>query len=145
MLLQMQVRRGDAAEWVAINPVLSDGEMGLEKDTGRHKFGDGITHWVDLAYAAFTQMTTLLADYTADITNSESPQNDQLVALMTSALASGIPGMVRVVTGTMTDIATARPTPWAGVVLWLCPTGSTTLPTHIVTGDIVLRTTTTPG
>ena len=46
----IQVRRGAAAAWTASNPVLSQGELAYETDTGRLKIGDGLTHWVSLAY-----------------------------------------------------------------------------------------------
>ena len=32
-----QLRRGTAAQWATKNPVLRDGEPGLERDTGRLK------------------------------------------------------------------------------------------------------------
>lgn len=39
------IRRGLAADWAAKNPVLRDGELGQEEDTGRMKMGDGSTPW----------------------------------------------------------------------------------------------------
>jgi hypothetical protein len=44
----MLQRRGSAAEWAASNPILGDGELGLEKDTHIVKLGDGVTAWNDL-------------------------------------------------------------------------------------------------
>jgi len=51
-------RRGTKTEWNEINPVLMEGELGVEfPDTGigsglcRFKIGDGETSWGDLAYA----------------------------------------------------------------------------------------------
>lgn len=48
----IQLRRGTAAQWAAANPVLADGEVGLEKDTTEIKYGDGITPWNSLPYYA---------------------------------------------------------------------------------------------
>lgn len=45
-----QFRRGSAAEWTTINPVLRAGETGIVLDTQRFKIGNGLTHWVDLPY-----------------------------------------------------------------------------------------------
>ncbi len=46
------VLRNDlAATWTEKNPVLKKGEMGIETDTNMFKFGDGVKHWNDLAYA----------------------------------------------------------------------------------------------
>lgn len=48
-------RRDTAANWTADNPVLYEGELGLETDllatgTPKLKIGDGVTRWNDLAY-----------------------------------------------------------------------------------------------
>lgn len=47
----IQFRRGSAALWTSRNPVLLDGEPGLEEDTRKVKYGDGVTAWNDLAYS----------------------------------------------------------------------------------------------
>ena len=46
----IQIRRGLAATWSSLNPILSAGEMGLETDTKKMKVGDGSTVWNSLAY-----------------------------------------------------------------------------------------------
>jgi hypothetical protein len=48
----IQVRRGTADQWYAVNPTLSAGEWGLETDTGRYKIGDGLTAWRSLDYSS---------------------------------------------------------------------------------------------
>ena len=52
MATRIQLRRGRAAEWTNVNPVLAAGELGLELDTGKFKFGDGTSSWNTLKYAA---------------------------------------------------------------------------------------------
>lgn len=47
----IKTRRGTAAEWTSVDPILADGECGLETDTLKLKFGDGTTAWSGLAYA----------------------------------------------------------------------------------------------
>lgn len=47
----IKLRRGTAAEWTSANPVLAAGEMGVETDTSRSKFGDGATAWTALNYS----------------------------------------------------------------------------------------------
>lgn len=54
MLVQMQVRRGLASEWSATNPTLESGEVGLEIDTIKVKYGNGVDAWNDLAYQVGT-------------------------------------------------------------------------------------------
>jgi hypothetical protein len=55
---KLRPRRGTASEWNLINPVLMEGELGIEyPDTGigtglcKFKLGDGFTKWSDLPYA----------------------------------------------------------------------------------------------
>ncbi|MCT9624251.1 hypothetical protein HWD94_03820 [Pseudarthrobacter equi] len=52
MAQRIQLRRGPAAQWAEVNPVLGIGEPGIETDTGRQKFGDGVTRWNDRPYAS---------------------------------------------------------------------------------------------
>lgn len=48
---QIQVRRGFASLWLLVNPVLAEGEIGLEIDTRKFKFGNGSAAWSALPYA----------------------------------------------------------------------------------------------
>ena len=50
MASTFKLRRGLASEWTANDPILSSGEPGLETDTGKLKFGNGVTAWSSLAY-----------------------------------------------------------------------------------------------
>jgi len=52
MTVQIQFRRGMASEWTAANPLLAQGEMGLEWDTGKFKVGTGSTYWNSLVYSS---------------------------------------------------------------------------------------------
>lgn len=44
-------RYNPADVWKRVNPILMEGEMGIESDTGLFKFGDGKTPWNNLRYA----------------------------------------------------------------------------------------------
>lgn len=46
----IQMRRGTAAVWAEVNPVLAAGEIGVETDTLKIKIGDGVTAWNSVAY-----------------------------------------------------------------------------------------------
>lgn len=50
MIMRFFMRRGDAAEWTSVNPVIGEGEAGFETDTGFLKVGDGVTAWNSLGY-----------------------------------------------------------------------------------------------
>lgn len=52
MAIQIQYRRGPAADWAEANPLLAEGEPGYELDTGRFKVGDGVTYWNNLTYVS---------------------------------------------------------------------------------------------
>ena len=68
----IHVQRNDtAANWNAANPVLLKGEMGVEIDTRKFKFGDGANHWADLEYADKTLSDALAAE-TARAKKAES-------------------------------------------------------------------------
>ena len=49
MTTRMQQRRGTAAEWLSIDPVLAEGELGYETDTGEFRVGDGVSAWSELS------------------------------------------------------------------------------------------------
>ena len=42
MTVQIQIRRGTAAEWTAADPILAEGELGVELDTDKFKIGNGV-------------------------------------------------------------------------------------------------------
>lgn len=46
----LQVRNDSAADWTTRNPVLAEGEYGVEIDTFLIKIGDGVRTWVNLPY-----------------------------------------------------------------------------------------------
>lgn len=47
----IRIRRDSIANWQAADPVLAEGEPGLETDSGKLKFGDGVSAWTVLPYA----------------------------------------------------------------------------------------------
>jgi hypothetical protein len=48
--LRFQFRRDLSNTWSTINPVLAQGELGLETDSTKFKLGDGTTEWNNLSY-----------------------------------------------------------------------------------------------
>jgi len=46
----IQLRRDTATNWTSANPVLAQGELGVETDTDKIKVGDGSTAWTSLGY-----------------------------------------------------------------------------------------------
>lgn len=52
--VQISLRNDTAANWKSKNPVLTDGELGIETDTHLIKVGDGTTAWSNLSYIGTT-------------------------------------------------------------------------------------------
>ena len=50
MAVQIQLRNSTASEWTTADPVLAQGEMGIEIDTNQFKIGNGVDLWSDLPY-----------------------------------------------------------------------------------------------
>jgi hypothetical protein len=51
-ITKIQLRHDTAANWTSVNPILLEGEVGIETDTRKQKFGDGTTAWNSLPYDA---------------------------------------------------------------------------------------------
>ena len=49
--IKFRFRRDTAANWTSIDPTLALGEPGIETDTRRIKYGDGVTSWTSLPYS----------------------------------------------------------------------------------------------
>lgn len=75
----IQVRRGLAATWTSVNPILNSGEIGFETDTNQFKIGDGSTVWTSLAYAGGGGIsyaaTATAAGTTTLVATSKTTQN----------------------------------------------------------------------
>lgn len=56
MTTRIKLRRDTAANWLASNPILAAGEPGLETDTGKIKYGDGVTAYALLPHAGSDQL-----------------------------------------------------------------------------------------
>ncbi len=48
MAVRIQLRRDTAANWTSNNPVLRQGEIGIETDTYQMKVGDGSSTWTQI-------------------------------------------------------------------------------------------------
>lgn len=72
MANRIQLRRDTAANWTRVNPVLEDGEPGLEIETNRVKYGDGNTTWTNLSYSGGGSASF---DYSTVQEGSSGPSN----------------------------------------------------------------------
>ena len=87
----IQLRRDTAANWTANNPILAQGELGLETNTNKIKCGNGTTAWNSLGYLIGASGYLTTADigvtvqaYDADLTSwaaiTPSSKQDTLVS-----------------------------------------------------------------
>lgn len=63
---RLLLRNDLAANWLAHNPILLKGEVGIETDTLRMKVGDGATAWSSLPYTPAAQVGTTLPTIAAE-------------------------------------------------------------------------------
>ena len=50
MAVQIQFRNDTASAWTSADPILAEGELGIENDTDQFKIGNGVDSWTELAY-----------------------------------------------------------------------------------------------
>lgn len=50
MAVNIQLRRDTSANWSSVDPILADGEIGIETDTLKAKVGNGVDTWTSLSY-----------------------------------------------------------------------------------------------
>jgi len=63
MPVSIRVRRDSSQAWEQNNPVLFQGEFGLDLTNKRVKLGDGFTEWTNLNYLNDEQFTELRAEF----------------------------------------------------------------------------------
>ena len=76
MASKIQLRRDSSGNWSATNPVLAEGEMGVELDTNRSKLGDGVSNWRDIDYMTDTNA---VGTYDANYLIKNRNVGDQIV------------------------------------------------------------------
>ena len=102
----IQIRRDTAANWTSANPVLAQGELGVETDTLKFKVGDGTTTWSSLNYLIDA------GDYVT-LTGTQTLTNKTLTApvLTTPVLGTPTSGQLSGCTVDGTDAVGFRNTP----------------------------------
>jgi hypothetical protein len=71
---EIQLKRGTAARWLEVNPILKLAEIGYEKDTGKIKIGNGINTWSALGYKFDGSGTTSFKGYFPTTSDVETYQ-----------------------------------------------------------------------
>ena len=71
MAVQIQLRRDTLANWTTNNPILGQGEMGVELVSNKIKIGDGTSTWTALSYAGSVGTVTSVAALTLGTTGTD--------------------------------------------------------------------------
>lgn len=104
------LRRGTAKAWSDANPILNEGEPGIELDTRKVKYGDGVTAWNDLQYAgaeldenAVEELISANRDHLYKYTRTDLSQSDAdaIKAALAEAEAEAVQGDICVITTTV--------------------------------------------
>lgn len=76
MAVIIQTRNDTAANWTLYNPTLAKGEIGLESDTRKLKFGDGVTVWNSLPYFSSGGVDSVNGETGAVVLTTSDLEND---------------------------------------------------------------------
>ena len=86
MIARIQLRNDLASSWISVNPVLAQGEIGIESDTLKQKIGDGSSDWITLGYSAQPTTDADLQTLEKTITGAINEVNSDLTDHATNIL-----------------------------------------------------------
>ena len=101
--VRFQLRNDTAENWTSTNPTLLAGEIGIESDTKKFKFGDGSTEWKLLSYAGVdeAQLNALIDaaedNYYEVLPNEGEDDNTALARVVTSPKKGDIAVVKRII------------------------------------------------
>ena len=115
----IKIRRNTAAGAAASNPILAEGELGYETDTGRGKMGDGTTRWNALPYLDRHALNEATAKANAAEANAKNEATAKANAAETAAKDASVPRALidakgDLIVGTANDTAGRLPAPTVG-------------------------------
>jgi hypothetical protein len=126
--IQLQIRRDTLINWVSTNPVLANGEMGINLDTYQYKVGDGTKTWNQLPYAGIagpTGSSGPIISSSTGATGVTGPTGPTGMTGPTGISSTGVTGPVRLGFTGITGPTGAQTTGQTGATGTLGPTGYT--------------------
>ena len=115
--IRIQVRRGTASQWTSVNPTLEAGEMGLETDTNKIKFGTGSTAWTALGYLSVGDIPEIAMDAIntalslgSGLTKSYNDATDTIGISLDTAVVATLSGTQTLTNKTLTSPIINTPT-----------------------------------
>lgn len=103
--IRIQLRNDTAENWNTQNPVLLEGEMGVETDTGKTKIGNGTDNWTALKYSGVDEDTIKgiidknRDNFTEVVPNEGETDAQALARKITNPKKGDIAVVVRIITG----------------------------------------------
>jgi hypothetical protein len=115
--IRIQVRRGTASQWTSTNPTLAAGEIGLETDTNKIKFGTGSTAWTSLGYLSVGDIPEIAMDAIntalslgSGLTKSYNDATDTISISLDTAVVATLSGTQTLTNKTLTSPVINTPT-----------------------------------
>ena len=101
--IRIQLRNDTAENWTTKNPVLLQGEMGVEFDTGKIKIGNGTDHWTTLKYSGVDEETIkgFISNNRIDFTPVEATEEEDDIQALARAITNPKKGDMAVVIRTI--------------------------------------------
>ena len=101
--IRIQLRNDTAENWTTKNPVLLQGEMGVEFDTGKIKIGNGTDHWTTLKYSGVDEDTIkgIISNNRIDFTPVEATEEEDDIQALARAITNPKKGDMAVVIRTI--------------------------------------------
>lgn len=110
MASRIQLRRGSSQDWTTTNPLLSEGEVGFEVDSGKFKIGNGSSLWSSLEYfggevdlSGYLTTSSASTTYLTQSTFSSFTTNNNLTIGASEYMTQG--GVNRILSGTGSGIS----------------------------------------
>jgi len=126
--IQLQIRRDTLANWVSTNPILANGEMGINLDTYQYKVGDGVKRWNLLPYAGIAGPTGSPGPAISSLTGATGvtgPTGPTGMTGPTGISSTGVTGPVRIGVTGFTGPTGVQATGQTGATGAIGPTGYT--------------------
>jgi hypothetical protein len=141
---RIQIRRDTAASWTSANPVLADGELGVEVNTRKFKIGNGSTAWNSLSYLIDTG-DYLTPTNTATLTNktiafgsntlTDVASTNTVQTITGTKTFSGTSSTLAVVLNDAAEVATVSATAATGTIAYDITTQSVLYYTSNASGN----------
>lgn len=85
MSSKIQMRRAGTSQWLAVDPVLAQGEIGIDNDNKGMKIGDGTNIWTDLPWHLLP-----FVSYTPTLAQGASTDIDKTVSYSKYSIAANM-------------------------------------------------------